>query len=236
MATDGADLLRLQALDSEADAARRRLAEAEARLGESEALRRARQELEYARALLRQREQRQRSLEAEIGGLAEKIAQDESRLYSGSIRSARELADLQAEVLSEQRRRGRLEDDLLTAMIEREEAEAAHAARQADLQQVEAEWSAVQAALQAECEQLRERLRELAEQRSALLPKIAPGDLAVYQNLRQRKGGVAVAQVVDDACSACGVSVTQGRKWELREGQRVTCSNCERILVLIGRA
>ncbi|HEY67275.1 MAG: hypothetical protein DRI79_09190 [Chloroflexi bacterium] len=229
--TKGADLYRLQCLDSEGDVKRRRLAEVEAALGESEPLRQARRALESAQTMVQKWTLRQRDLELEIQGLSDKITRSEQRLYSGVIKNPKELADLQAEIASLKRRRQKLEDDLLEAMLEREEAEAARAQAQVHLDEIQAQWSAQQADLMVEREMLRGRLAEIEQAREALLPSIEAGDLAVYEALRRRKGGQAVVQVRDGACGGCGVAIPPGLKWQLRQDKLVYCGNCERIIV-----
>jgi DNA repair ATPase RecN len=96
--TKGADLYRLQCLDSDVDAKRRRLAEVEAMLGESETLQQARRARESAQALAQEWAQRQRNLELENQGILDEISHSEQRLYSGTIKNPKELADLQAKV------------------------------------------------------------------------------------------------------------------------------------------
>jgi len=231
--TTGADLYRLQCLDSEGDAKRRRLAEIEAALVESEALKQARGALKGARSLIQRWALRQRDLELEIQGLSNKIARSEQRLYSGVVKNPKELADLQAEVAALKRRRQKLEDDLLEAMIEREEAETAHSQAQAHLDEIQTRWSAQQADLRAEREMLQARLAGIEQARAALLPSIEADDLAVYQALRRRKGGLAVARVRNGACSGCGVAISPSLEWQLRQEKLVHCGNCERIIVRI---
>jgi len=229
--TKGADLYRLQCLDSERDTKQRRLAEVEAALGENEALRQARQALEHIQTLVKKWTLRQRDLELEIQGLSDKISRSEQRLYSGVVKNPKELVDLQAEATALRRRRQRLEDDLLEAMIGREEAEAAHDQAQEHLDETEAHWSDQQAHLAAERKTLRGELAKIEQARAGLLPGIEAGDLAVYQALRRRKGGLAVVQVRDGACGGCGVTVSSSLKWQLRQDKLAYCSNCERIIV-----
>lgn len=229
--TEGADIYRLQCLDSEGDAKRKRLAEVGAALGESEALKQARRALEIAQALVQKWTVRQRDLELEIQGISDKTARSEQRLYSGRVKNPKELADLQAEVASLQRRRLKLEDDLLEVMIEQEEAETARTQAQQHLDETQVHWSDQQVDLIAEQEMLQEGLAEVEQARAKLLPSIEAGDLATYQNLRRRKGGLAVTQVSGDACGVCGMAVSPSLKWQLRQGELGHCSNCERIIV-----
>jgi len=231
--TQGADFYRLQCLDGDGDAKQRRLAEVEAALGESEALRQARRALESAQSLVRKWALRQRDLELEVQGLSDKTLRSEQRLYGGAVKNPKELADLQAEVVSLRRRRQKLEDALLEAMIEQEEAEATRDQAQAFLNETQYRWSVEQADLMAEREELQARLAEIEQARTALLPSIEAGDLQVYQGLRRRKGGLAVVQVRDGACGGCGIAISPSLKWKLRQGELVRCGNCERFIVVV---
>ena len=227
------DLYRLQCLDGEGDEKQYRLAEVEAALGESEALKQARRALESAQALVQRRRVRQRDLELETQGVADKIARSEQRLYSGAVTNPKELTDLQAEVAALRRRRETLEDDLLAAMIELEAAETAHTEAHAYLDAMQALWSAQQADLLAEREALQGRLAELEQARAQLLPNIGADDLADYESLRRRKRGLAVVQVQDGICGGCGVGVAASLEWQLRQEGAGYCMNCGRIVVRV---
>ena len=231
--TKGADLYRLQRLDREGDAQQRRLKEVEAALGESAALKQARQNLERAHALVQRSALRQRDLELETQGISDKITHSEGLLYSGAVKNPKELTDLQADVAALRRRRQKLEDDLLEVMIALEEARAAQAEAQHHLDGVQANWSSQQADLVAEREVLRGRLAEIEQVRAELVLHIAASELATYQHLRRRKGGVAVVQVEDGACGGCGITISPSLDWQLRQEGLGTCGNCERIIVRI---
>lgn len=229
--TQGAELYHLQCLDSEGDAKQRRLAEVEAALGESEALKQARRALESAQAVVQRQSLRQLDLELESQGVSDRIAHSEQRLYGGAVQNPKELADLQAEVASLRRRRQKLEDDLLTTMIELEEAEAAYAQAQQHLDETQTRWSDQQADLMTEREVLRGRLAEIEQKRAKLLPSIEAGYLADYQALRRGKGGLAIVQIRDGACDGCSVTVSSSLKWQLRQEGLGYCGNCGRIIV-----
>ena len=231
--TQGADLYRLQCLDLDGDTKQRRVTEVEAALGESEALKQARRDVDTAQAQARRWSLRQRDLELETQGVSDKITRSEQRLYSGAVKNPKELADLQSEVAALRRRRQKLEDDLLTAMIELEEAESTHEEARQHLDQTQAGWSVEQADLLAEREALQQALAEIEEARAKLLPKIDADALTLYQNLRRRKGGLAVVQVRDGACGGCGIGVSPSLEWQLRRDGRSICGNCGRIIVRV---
>jgi predicted nucleic acid-binding Zn-ribbon protein len=227
------DLYRLQCLDSERDAKQRRLAEVEAVLGKNDEVQQARQALENIQKQVKKWTQQQRDMELEIQSLSDKIARSEKRLYSGAVKNPKELADLQAEAASLKRWRQKREDDLLETMIEREEAEAAHSEVQTHLDETESRWSAQQADLTAQREELRARLGKIEQAQAKLLPRIEANDLSTYYAVRSRKGGLAVVQERDDACGGCGVTLSPSLEWRLRQEKLVHCDNCERIIVRI---
>lgn len=224
-------LLRLQELDNERDAALRRLTEIESALEDSRALEGARKRLVKAEKRALRCQTKQRDLELEIESLSEKMSRSEKRLYGGKVQNPKELSDLQAEIDSLKRRRQKLEDALLEAMINREEAESARDDARSHLAEIESEWSAQQADLKAERETLERRISEIEQRRRALTSRLNPETLQVYERVRERKGGQAVAQMRGDACGACGVTVPPSMEWKLRQGELIHCDTCGRIVV-----
>jgi uncharacterized protein len=224
-------LYQLQVLDSDREAKAQRLAEVEDRLGETRELIRAREmvaETEHALATLRAQ---LRALELEIAAVNDKLKKNQERLYSGRIRNPKELTSLQDEATALRRRRLELEDGQLELMIGIEDAEAELAERQARLRQIEASWQQEQASLRAEKEQLEGELAALDEEREAVRGRISSATLAMYDDLRERHGGVAVALLRRGICQACGVDVptSLARAVERGEGPHF-CPICNRIL------
>ncbi len=227
----GVTLYRLQKLDAEGDEKQSRLEAVQAALGETPALRRARTRVQKATSEVQRRRVRQRDLDLAVRSLKEEAAATEKLLYSGSVRNPKELTDLQAKVASLKRAAEQREEELLEAMIGLDEAETELAAAQEEEAAVEAAWQSEQQALREEKERLERRLAEIAQQREALLGAVEADDLALYRNLRRRKGGVAVAFVRAEACTACGMEVPPGRFAHGRATGLLTCGNCERILI-----
>ena len=226
-----ARLYLLQQLDLEEETGRRRLGEIAAALGETRTLRQARETAQKATDQVQRWATRQRDLELEVQGLKDEIAASENRLYGGSIRNPKELADLQAKVGSLKRHLERKEEDLLEAMIAWDDARASSDRSRAERREVEASWAADQDALKTEQQQLEARVAEIAQERGALLPTISAEDIDVYQTLRRTKGGLAVGILRAGGCTACGMEVPPGRLERGREKGLLSCGNCERILV-----
>ena len=225
-------LYRLQTIDLEMGNGKRRLEEVEAGLGESEELRQARRALQKAKDELNRWQTTLRDLELEAKSLTAKITSVEERLYSGRVTNPKELANLQNEVSYLKRRRGDLEDKQLEAMVEVEEHEAKVDSKKANLAQIEAEWSQTQERLTEERSELEERLAHLMKkERVEVEEMIGAEDLALYGELRSRKGGRAVALLKGEVCQACRVTLPTSRVQQARSGNSLSfCSSCQRIL------
>lgn len=227
-------LYALQHLDSETDTLSRRLKEIAASLGESSELKRARKMVTDAEARLGRHRAQMQDLDLEVGGLSQKIESHDQRLYSGRVIIPKELANLQEEVASLKRWREKKEEDLLEAMVATEEAEAALVDAQAILLQVSETWQAGQGDLADEQTQLQARLEELTGRRPSLVAGVSSEDLAIYERLRQRKAGQALAVVKDGFCHGCRIAPPTSQVQHARSGADLEfCNNCGRILHVV---
>jgi predicted nucleic acid-binding Zn-ribbon protein len=224
-------LYQLQQLDSEWDERSNRLAEVNESLGETDDLIRAREALAEIDKQLGGLQTRLRALELDIAGVNDKLKKNQNRLYGGKVRNPKELSNLQDEAAALNRRLAELEDDQLELLIEIEETEAELAERGARLRQIEATWHDDQGRLQAEKEELELRLLELEEERAAKRSRIGAGELAEYDDLRDRFGGTAVTELKRGTCQACGVGVPTGMAREVERGEGIYyCPVCSRLL------
>ena len=226
-----AALVQLQEVDTELAAARRRLAEVEAALADRSVLEAPQRAVEEGRRAAKAARQKQESLEFELGRVEEKRRRAETKLYGGAVKNPRELADLQAKVASLKRRKEKLEDDLLEAMVEREEVEARLAEAEAHLAEVQAAWEAEHDRLEMEAVELRGRIPVLEERAAALSAKLPPSVLASYRHLLRRKNGIAVAHLQGESCSICGTLVPPRTRQAVRAGEEAYCDSCGRLLV-----
>lgn len=228
-------LYRLQEVDTELDARRRRLQQVEALLGESEELDQARASLEQANTAYRRWQTTLQDLELKMATLENKIKNSEQRLYSGTVKNPKELASLQEELNYLRRRKSAEEDSLLEAMIGAEEHEAVWQDTQTHWEAVEAAWTARQAKLSRERDELLVRLDELRQLRADRERAVNSADLSTYEDLRRRKSGTAVVRLQGNLCSSCHVELPSSRSQQARQSETlVLCGSCGRILY--GRA
>lgn len=226
-------LYQLQQVDGRLDELRGRLAEVEASLTESQALKQARAEVAAKDQRLKELQRRQRDLEQAMDDIAAKVKELDDKLYSGRVTNPKELDGYYQEQLQLKARLRQLEDQMLEVMLALETATADLAEARKRLAEVEAQWQADQQRLRQERTTLRRQIEALEQERAQLAAQVDRLDLAVYEQLRQTRGGRAVAVVERGACSGCRVvlPVTDFQKVKAGQGL-VRCGTCGRILVI----
>jgi len=224
-------LYRLQTIDLEIEERSRRLKEVKASLKGNEELQQVQQALQGGEKKLSRQRTKLHDRELEMRSLTNKIASVEDRLYSGHIKNPKELANLQEEIRYLKRKKGELEDQVLETMIEVEESEASVTEQRERLTRLEEDWQATQARLSAEQNELINRLSQLKTKRAKLQRSIEAGDLALYEDLRLRRAGRAVALLEGELCLGCRVTLPTSKAQQARQREDLTlCSSCERIL------
>jgi predicted nucleic acid-binding Zn-ribbon protein len=221
----------LQELDDEVARLRSALDDVERRLQGGESLDRARAAFESVDAELNAARREQRRLDGEIGVLNARIQPEEKRLYDGSVRNPKELGNIQHELELLKDQRSKLEDQLFEVLSRIESLEADHAAATSDLSRAQAAWEAEKRSLQGQAATLVAALTRAEARREAQKLTVPPVALHLYEDVRRRKGGLAVAHIQGSMCTGCRVTIPEAiRRRAFQPDQLAQCPNCERIL------
>jgi predicted nucleic acid-binding Zn-ribbon protein len=231
--TEVAELLLLQDTDVSLDGALTRLAEIEAALGESEELVAARETAAEKAAALHVVRAQQKDLELADETIRTKAAQIETKLYSGSVTNPKELQDFDADLRSLKEQVRKRDDELLALLVQIEEADAEHQAAVAALAAIEGEWRRGQDEMLAERAEIEPEVARLRETRNSQATDVDRRLISLYDLLRERRGGTAVARVERGMCQGCRISLPMSVLQRARTGASVVqCVSCERILLL----
>lgn len=223
-------LVRLQAVDSQIDDAQRQIEAAKAALGPSAELTAARRTAEQSRAALAALEKRGRDLEWDASDRGTKVKQLETKLYSGTVTSPKELSGLQSEVQHLKEALASVEEKAFETIGRIDEARSTLEAHEAGLRAVEERWQAEQKATRQRGTALLASLAQLKDTRQGIAPGVSAPLLARYEDLRKRWRGLAVARVDRTTCLGCRTDVPTAQVQKARLGQIVYCSSCGRIL------
>ena len=224
-------LYRLQMIDTQIDQIEASLREIERALSSDPAVILAQSEAEEADKFIRQARANLKQVEFSVHEQQIKIGQSEASLYSGRIKSPKELQDLQKEINSLKKHLSNLEDQQLEAMIAVEEAETREQSAQAALNQARANFAERSAGLLGQKEKLERNLERLQTERKTVISLPSKESLEVYEQLRRRKSGIAVTIITDGSCAVCGTTIRPSELQAARAAQDlVFCSSCGRIL------
>lgn len=236
-AADLEALLELQQADTLADQLKHRwenLAELAALGAIDRQIQDAQSEMGAAASARDDVEARQRELEAELSatdGRAEAVSR---RLYSGEVSASRELQAMSADVDALKERSSHLEDAILEVLEELEPLEKRVSELESGLASLRKERDLAAGALGTAQSIVETEMVAVAAQRAELVERVPEQLLAVYEQLRSRLGGVAVARLVASRCDGCHLTLPATELDRIRHlppGELVTCDQCGRILV-----
>ena len=228
------ELFALQEIDLALDRARTRLVEIEEGIQETEERAAARQAKAEKEEVLAGFRARQKDLEWEVDEVRSKASEMEAKLYGGTVRNPKELSDLDADVRSLKAQAAKREDVLLALMEEAEAADAECRGAEAECLRIESAWQANRAGLLSERAELEPEVERLEAQRGQQIAEIGRAALGLYQLLRERRGGQAVARVDRGMCQGCRISLPMSVLQKARTGVGlVQCVSCERILLVM---
>ncbi len=225
------EIVSLQAIDDEAAAFRAALEDVERRLRGNEELDGARRQLAISDAALKEARIEQRGIEAQVESLTSKIDPEERRLYDGSVKNIKELQNIQHELESLKERRSAFEEQLLEIFSRVEIAERERSTCARTVARLEALWEKDQQDLRHEARRLGDLIVRTDRRREEQKVRINPRALHLYEDVRRRRGGNAIARVQGGVCSGCRIAIPEGlRKRAFSSDALAQCPNCERIL------
>lgn len=224
-------LYRLQQVDRQIDRAQARLEAIRKTLENDTELKAALTRMETAQANHHRALHELKFTETEAETQKIKIEQTEASLYGGGVKNPKELQDLQKDVESLKKHLATLEERELEAMIGTDSAADELQTAKTDLDGIQSRLGNEHRSLIEERSALARQLENLTEEREAALSPISVDQLRIYEDLRRQKRGVAVAEVEDDACAACGTTINAAVQQNARSQKSlIHCPSCGRIL------
>jgi predicted nucleic acid-binding Zn-ribbon protein len=226
-----ANLMRLQAIDSQINNKLNRVAEIEKLLSNKDEL------IEIEKLVLAAEKHiadiRKQLLQAEnnVRDQQLKIELTDNALYGGKVRNPKELQDLQNEAAALRRYLSVLEDRQIDAMITLEEAETQHQSAIINYERIKTKYHHQNETLSIEHLHLNDDLIRLNVEREVVLQTIDKQDLELYEKLRENRRGIAIASIIEQTCGACGTTLTPAVRQSAQSPvQIVQCPSCRRIL------
>jgi hypothetical protein len=232
MHPDLEQLIRLQALETERDTARRaidampdRRQGIEARLAEREAA------VASAKQRVTDNQVARRAIEKDLAVVQGRLAKFKDQLME--VKTNKEYTAMQHEIATAASEVRRFEDALLERMVEADELTSALKTEERDLAAARTEAATELAALDAERTTIERSLSEAGARRDALAAEMSPDVLALFEQVRVKRG-TAVVEARDGHCSVCHVRLRPQVYNQLRLNLEIfKCDSCGRVLYYV---
>jgi uncharacterized protein len=185
--------------------------------------------LETAKEKLKSNQANRKKFEVEIGSIEAKISKYREQMMA--VKTNEEYKAVQKEIEHAQTVIRKIEDDILTLMMDFEslqaDAKAAEARLKADQLSVAEERKELQKVNQQDVSALESYVRERRDIEKSVSEDLLPR----YERVRKARGGIAVAQAKDYMCEVCKVRIRPQIFQEIRRNdQIIACDACQRIL------
>jgi len=165
--------------------------------------------------------------------LTKKIADEEKKLFSGSVTNPKELSALQTEISSLNRQK----DDAETAVLEQMEVAASLEAQIGKINEVieanKEEAAKKQKIWQEKEKHFKEIISKLQIEREQKTKEVDEELLADYEEVRESKDGVGAGALAGDICQACNVQLSATDLDRILNSDSYEyCPLCGRILIV----
>lgn len=225
------NLFLLQKIDTESARTQNRLNEITRLLQDDSGIKSAINTFEAAKKKLHEDQTSLKSLEELIRAKRNKVEQSESSLYEGKIKNPKELQDLQKEIAAIKSSISTLEEEELELMLRIEADELEFESENKKVQEAQKVFEDKSHQLIQEKESLQTSAQKIAKERLAILSQLSDDFVLVYDNLRVKKSGVAIALIEEQTCTCCGTTLTPADVQSAKTMTRlVYCPTCGRIL------
>ena len=169
--------------------------------------------------------------EGELELIEIKLKESETRLFSGGM-SARETEQKRLEVQSLRGQQSALEDRVLGLIDQVDPVRTEVARLDAQLSATGQVVSSLEAVIAEAWRQIDGQIGRREESKREIAATISPELIALYEQLRKSKEGVAVGRLTGGQCGGCHLALSLPEQAEAADWDPPRCLHCMRILVL----
>jgi predicted nucleic acid-binding Zn-ribbon protein len=181
----------------------------------------------------------QAKIDADVESARARRTRDQDRVDQGVISNPKDLQRMLHELESLDRRITSLEDQELEVMEQLEEAQKSHDSLVAQLTATDERLASLGKARDEKTAGFDEQLSGIAAERAPIADGLPADLLALYDKLRESKGGVGAAALRARQCGGCRLSLDSAELAAIKSAgsdEVIRCEECQRILVRTGES
>ena len=181
----------------------------------------------------------QKRADADVEQVKARRVRDQGMVDAGSITDPKALQRMLGELESLQRRISDLEDVEIEVMERLEAAQSAFTEQSAELEQLDRDLVALEHTRAHKAGELEEERAKVAAERKTTASGVPADLIALYDKLRNQKGGVGAAALRRRECGGCGLAINPADMATIAaapQDEVLRCEECGRILVRTGES
>jgi len=176
----------------------------------------------------------QTKVDADVEQVKARRQRDQQRIEQGLVSNPKDIQRMQQEMVSLERRITSLEDDEIEVMERLEEAQSTLDALTARLSDTDARIADATTARDTKLGEIDKALGDVEAQRAPVAAELPTDLIALYDRLRESKGGVGAALLRSRRCGGCMLDLDHAELAAIRAAAAddvMRCEECSRILV-----
>jgi predicted nucleic acid-binding Zn-ribbon protein len=176
-----------------------------------------------------QNQKKRRDQETEVKDIKAQIGKYKRQL--NEVKTNKEYTSFLKEIEEAQHKVDSLEEAIIAEMLAADDIEEELKAATVKQAYEEENLRKEKLALDEKSKEMEKKRARILEERQALLPKIPPDQMRIYEAIFLKKGGTALSPVKDDFCAMCHMRIRPQMLNEIRDRVKIIlCENCGRIL------
>jgi len=176
----------------------------------------------------------QKKADADVEQVKGRRKRDQDRMDQGLVTNPKDLEHLSHELVSLDRRISDLEDIELEVMEQLEAAQSELASLRAQLEAIDEKGKGVLASRNEKTASVQAESQTVGDDRKTTASGVPADLMALYDKLRESKGGVGAAPLRQRRCEGCGLELSPADLSAIKarpSDDVVRCEECSRILV-----
>ncbi|MEO0119620.1 MAG: C4-type zinc ribbon domain-containing protein [candidate division WOR-3 bacterium] len=170
--------------------------------------------------------------EVDLKTCEEKIAQYQVQLYSAKTNE--QYKAFLKEIETQKKLKEEIEDKMIELLEKIENTEQEIKRKEKEVEIIKEDTQKKIEELKKEEEKIKEEIKKREERRKELVSLLPANYYNIYEKIKTRRNGIAVAKIENDACSICFNPVPPQTIIEIRRNEKIYyCDYCGRILVVI---
>lgn len=178
-------------------------------------------------------EHERKRLDDALGLQTDKIKDDKDKMFSGTITSSKDLENMQEEVKILTQKNDELENQILEIMDKIDEKKPSLDEITDKKEKVEKEIEEIKKEIRQDIKKLEDKIGVIKERREKVVSRIPEDTMNGFRKMKSKKGGIAIAYLKDNICSACNMEMSAVDRDEITETDKIyNCPVCGRMLIV----